>query len=156
MTKFKAILPFVVWVAAFEAISFAFASMTDDNISTWYALLEKPPLLPPNWVFPVMWTILYALTACAGYLLWRRRREHPALFMLFAVYMPLNWSWSLVYFGMHAMGVALAMLVVMDALLAALIVKSWRPVRPAAMLLVPLLLWSLFATYLNGGTWALN
>ncbi|MDB5491321.1 MAG: hypothetical protein JWO78_1170 [Micavibrio sp.] len=150
----KTIATYAVWIIAFEAISFATAQVTNKNIDTWYATLTAPPMVPPNWIFPVMWSILYALIACAGCLLWRRG-EKPAL-TLFTIYMLLNWSWSFIYFGLHMIGTGLVEIILMDILIALIIVKTWRPVKPAALLLMPLMAWSLFATYLNGGYWWLN
>ncbi|MCU1418822.1 MAG: hypothetical protein JWP32_2996 [Schumannella sp.] len=150
----KTILTCALWIIAFESVSFASARITNSNIKTWYATLTAPPLVPPNWVFPVAWSVLYALIACAGFLLWQRGEKR--LLILFFTYMALNWSWSFVYFGLHMMLAGLIEIIVMNALLITLIMKSWRPVKPAAMLLIPLLLWSLFATYLNAGYWWLN
>lgn len=153
-TNLKTVSLYALWIVIFEAVSFATASMTNDNIQGWYATLNPPPLVPPNWIFPVMWSILYALIACAGCYLWLRR-EKQAL-GIFAFYMLLNWSWSFIYFGLHMMGTALAEIIIMDALIALLIIKTWRRAKLSAMLLIPLMGWSLFATWLNAGYWWLN
>lgn len=154
----KNIWPFLLWIFVFEAVSFASAMMTNDNIATWYAGLNAPPFVPPNFVFPVVWSILYAMIGCAGLLIWRSGNRK--MISLFGFYMLLNWSWSFIYFEMHEMGIALAELVVMDIVLGGLIFMALRSetlnLRCAGKLLLPLMAWSLFATYLNAGYWWLN
>lgn len=150
--------PLLLWILAFEAISFAIGMATQGDVSQWYATLTPPPLTPPNIAFPVMWTILYALIASAGWVLWTSRhlpggRERLTLF---ALYMALNWSWTFIFFTAHLMLTGFLWIVLLDIVAIALIAKSWRDVRPASLLMIPPTLWTCFAAYLNGGYWWLN
>ncbi|QJQ96939.1 tryptophan-rich sensory protein [Halomonas sp. PA5] len=125
---------------------------------TWYAALEKPPLTPPNWLFPVAWTTLYLLMAVAA---WRVTCLAPPggrvhFLWPFVAQLVANGLWSILFFGLHWMLVGLIDLLVLLGLLV-LTFRRFARVSPfAAWLLVPYLLWACFATYLNAGTWWLN
>lgn len=154
----KNIATLILWIAAFEAVSYVIGMRTQDGVDTWYAGLRHPPGTPPDWVFPVVWTTLYALIAAAGWTYWRRRRESDgvALLALFAGYTALNWSWSFVFFGMHAPLAGLIWIALMNIVAVILIVKSCRDARPAALLMTPPTLWTIYAMYLNCGILWLN
>lgn len=147
-----------LWIIAFEAVSYLIGTANQPSVDGWYGSLTPPPLTPPNLAFPVMWTILYALIAAAGWHIWRGRNEPGgrALLVLFALYMALNWSWSFVFFGAHLLLAGFLWILALNAVAALFIVRAWKPLRPAALLMVPPLLWTLFAAYLNGGYWWLN
>jgi tryptophan-rich sensory protein len=148
----------VFWILAFEAVSFAIGISTQESVDGWYQNLQAPPLVPPDIVFPVVWTLLYVLIALAGWRLYSRRAEKDIkpLLALFAVYMVLNWSWSFVFFTAHQLLLGFAWIVCLDLIAFILIIKAWRIERPAAGLMIPPLLWTLFAAYLNGAYWWLN
>jgi translocator protein len=131
------------------------AAVTAPAIPTWYAGLAKPSFNPPNWIFAPVWTALYVLMAIAAWLVWRRGNARPPL-TLFGVQLALNSAWSLLFFGLHRVDLALVDIV----LLLAAIVATARAFHPrsavAALLLVPYLAWVSFATVLNFAIWRLN
>src|SRR5690606_8910642 len=139
-------------------LSFTIGQITQSGVDGWYGTLTRPPLNPPNVLFPVMWTILYALIAATGWYLWRRRHEAATrpLLLLFALYMAFNWSWSLLFFGLQSLTLGLIGILIVDALALLLIWRAWQPARPAAWLMIPPTLWTIFATYLNTGLLILN
>lgn len=145
-------------IGIFEAISYLIGSATQSSVDGWYGTLTPPPLTPPDIAFPVMWTMLYALIAAAGWFTWRGRNEPGGrtLLILFAVYMALNWSWSFVFFGAHQLLAGFIWILALDAVAMLFIVRAWKTLRPAALLMIPPLLWTLFAAYLNGGYRWLN
>ena len=125
----------------------------------WYESLAKPSWTPPGWVFPVVWTTLYAAMGTAAWMVWRngrrggRSRGPLAIFLL---QLALNAAWSPVFFGAHRM---LAALCVIVALLLAILwtLLAFRKVSAAAAwLLVPYLAWVSLATVLNFQIWRLN
>ena len=155
----KKILALVLWIVVFEAVSFSIGQLTQGDVDGWYKSLTAPPLVPPNIIFPIMWTLLYALIASAGWNLWRARGRSTRdgrLLALFAVYMALNWSWSFVFFSLHLLGPALAWIIAIDLLSLGIVILGWRRNRAASLLMIPPTLWTLFATYLNAGYWWLN
>lgn len=154
----KKYLPLAGWIFVFEVVSALIGQATRAEVDGWYQALTKPPLNPPDWIFPIMWTILYALIAAAGWSVWRERAQPKAqpLLILFAAYMALNWSWSFVFFNAHQMLLGFIWIVALNLIAVVFILKAWDRVRIAAYLMIPPLMWTLFASYLNGGVYILN
>ncbi len=121
----------------------------------WYAGLAKPDFVPPNWAFPVAWTILYIMIAVAG---WRTYRRAPLgrAMLVWTVQLALNFAWSPVMFTMHQIGAALVILVGLFAAIATYIGLEWSRDRLAAALFVPYAAWVAFAGVLNAAIWRLN
>lgn len=128
----------------------------DTNL--WFARLTKPELMPPGVAFSVAWTLLYILmgVALALVLSARGARLRGVAIALFVVQLALNLAWSPLFFAAHQVVPALALIAVLFVTVA-LTVWAFARVRPlAAWLLVPYLLWLLFAAYLNYGIVRLN
>jgi benzodiazapine receptor len=118
----------------------------------WFDALAKPWFMPPGWVFPIAWTALYVLMGLAlGQVLAAPRGQaRLTALRLFALQLLLNLAWSPVFFAMHRIDLALAIILVLDAVVIAAIL-AFRRVRPgAALLLLPYPLWLALATALNG------
>jgi len=152
----------LVSLGAFLALCFAAAAiggwLTAGAVETWYPTLEKPPGTPPSWVFGPVWTALYAMMAVSGWLVWQRTSgPHRARAMVpFGVQLALNVGWSGLFFGLQRPRWALIEIVV---LLAAIgwTIRAFRGVnKRAAGLLVPYLVWVVYATALNAGFVLLN
>ncbi|MCE8030342.1 tryptophan-rich sensory protein [Halomonas daqingensis] len=124
----------------------------------WYAELEKPPLTPPGWVFSVVWPILYLLMVIAAWRVTLRVPPEQRVTVLwpFVAQLAVNGLWSLLFFGMNLMVVALLDLVLLWGLLLLTIRRFARISSLAAWLLVPYLAWVSFAGYLNAGIVWLN
>ncbi len=132
--------------------------MTLLAMNEWYATLRRPPLTPPDWVFSPVWTVLYVSIAVAIVLYYRSpRKTRVALTTAVLIaHIAANIAWTFLFFGLRSPAAALADIVFLDLSLVAIIVLFWRAGRAAALLLVPCLLWILFATYLNAGFLLLN
>ncbi|WP_336490720.1 TspO/MBR family protein [Methylobacterium nigriterrae] len=136
---------------------------TQENIPTWYEGLSKPSFNPPNWVFPVAWTILYTMIAVA---LWRLLGAMPQTgpsrwgwwlaLVVFLVQIALNAAWSPVFFTAHAIGTALVVVVALLVMVLWTIRLTARFDALAAWLLVPYAAWVAFATILNAAILRLN
>ena len=127
------------------------------SVGSWYAGLAKPSWNPPGWVFGPVWTVLYALMAVAGWLVWRRGgSENWLALRWFAVQLALNVGWSAVFFGLQMPGLAVLEIVLLWLAIVATLMTSWRVSRPAGILLLPYLLWVSFAAALNFAIWRLN
>jgi len=117
----------------------------------WFAELVKPAAYPPPATFGIVWSVLYIMlgTALALVLAARGARGRGAAVAVFAVQFALNLAWSPVFFGAHLMTAALVVILLMlgAAAVTAVLFARVRPV--AGALLVPYLLWLVFATYLN-------
>ncbi|WP_017584181.1 TspO/MBR family protein [Nocardiopsis valliformis] len=123
-----------------------------------YAALQQPPWAPPSWLFGPVWTVLYAMIALSGWLVWRERRWRGARteLSLFAVQLVLNAAWTPLFFAAGLRGTALVDIVLLVVTLSVTIVLFSRVSRWAAALLVPYWAWTVFATALNFSIWQLN
>ena len=125
----------------------------------WYASLVRPPLVPPNWVFGPVWSLLYTMMSIAAVMVLRAGVSRPDVQVaaaLYAVQILLNGAWSWLYFGEHLIGWAV---VNIGLLLCAILltVRAFSRIRPwAGRLMIPYLAWIGFATYLNAGFFWLN
>ena len=119
-----------------------------DNL--WFARLVTPEAMPPEWAFPVAWTILYILMGLALAMIINARGSRlrgPAI-VLFAVQMGVNLIWSPLFFGMHQVTWALVTIALLFVLALATLVVFARIRAAAAWLLVPYLAWIVFAGFL--------
>lgn len=121
----------------------------------WYEALQKPSWTPPNWLFPIAWTVLYAMIAYAGYLTYRAEGIGPAV-IVWGIGIVFNAAWSWLMFGEHKIGLAFADLVLMWLAIVAFIVLAWPLDRTAAYLFIPYFFWASFAGALNWEVWRLN
>lgn len=147
--RWQTLIPFIALCAGAIVIGQAFPP------GEWYASLKRPSIAPPNWIFGVVWTILYVMIAVAGWLLWERARGSWAMRFWF-VQLALNIAWSWLFFGLHRPDLALAEIVVLWLTIGATVLLAWLLVRGAAWLLIPYWLWVSFATALNFEFWRLN
>lgn len=148
----------VAFLALCLAVSAIAGAITATSVHSWYPTLAKPAFTPPGWLFPPVWTTLYVLMAIAAWRIWRRRAGATASWALaaFALQLALNLAWSFLFFGLQMIGGAL---VEMGALLAAILWTGRlfaKIDRPAALLLVPYVLWVGFATVLTAAIWLNN
>ncbi|MDT4738689.1 TspO/MBR family protein [Bradyrhizobium sp. WYCCWR 12699] len=121
----------------------------------WYAGLVKPGFVPPNWAFPVAWTILYVMIAIAGWRTFRRKTSGKAM-LVWAVQLGLNFAWSPVMFTMHQIGAALVILIGLFVAIVTYIGLEISRDRLAAALFVPYAAWVAFAGVLNAAIWRMN
>ena len=123
----------------------------------WYAALSKPPWTPPNWAFPVTWSVLFVLNAVAGWMVWLTGgAEASGALMLYGLSLVINASWSGVFFGLRRMGLGF-LIVVMLWLSIAAVMAAFAPINAvAAGMLAPYLTWVTIASALNLRVWQLN
>jgi tryptophan-rich sensory protein len=157
--------PAATWLAllGFLVVAFAVAALgsltTIGAVNGWYARVPHVAWTPPNWAFGAVWTLLYTMIAVAGWLVWLRRGTAAARVALgfWTAQLVLNALWTPVFFagyqvaGLPALWLALAIILVLDLAVAATIALFWPVSRAAALLLVPYLLWILYASSLNWG-----
>lgn len=137
-------------------LSGAVAGSAMDN--PWFALLRKPAAMPPGWLFPVAWTILYLLIGFALALVVSARGSSGrglAIGLWIAQFL-LNLSWSPLFFAAHLVSVAFAVILLMILLTIACTLAFARIRVRAALLMLPYLAWLCFAGWLNHAIEVLN
>ncbi len=129
------------------------------NSGAIYKTLELPPLAPPGWVFPVVWTILYALMGIAAYLISQSTADQKQIqnaLRVYGIQLFVNFMWSIIFFNLQWLGFSVVVILLLDLLVIFMILLFYRINKCAAYLLLPYLAWILFATYLNIGIYYLN
>lgn len=124
----------------------------------WYNSLNHPPLTPPAFVFAPAWAFLYALILFSFIIFIIKRSDKPKLwgYTLFIVQICLNLIWTPVFFGLHNIAAALAVIIILDVVVLFNIIEFFKISSGAAYLLIPYLCWLCYATYLNFGVLFLN
>lgn len=132
--------------------------VTASSVGGWYQTLNKPSFNPPDWVFAPVWSALYVMIAAAGWMAWRRARNHQRRRVVTAwgLQLALNFLWSMLFFGLQWVGITLINIVLLWAAILWTIVVFWPVQRLAAVLLIPYAAWVAFAIALNGAIWWLN
>jgi tryptophan-rich sensory protein len=138
-------------VAVFAGLNFAAASSGGVfKPGAWYAGLNKPSWTPPNLAFPIVWGLLFALNAWAGWMIWEAiGTTRPDVLALYIGSLALNAGWSWLFFGRKRMDLALIDVALLWLSLAGIVALFWS-IRPAAALpVLPYLLWVTIAALLN-------
>ena len=154
LKKYK---PQILCVAIPLAVGGLAALLTRGGMG-FYETASKPPLSPPGWLFPVVWTILYALMGVSCYLVWREKDApgRRAALKVYAAQLAVNFVWPLLFFGARLFLPAFFWLLLLAALIIVMLRRFDRVSSRAAWLQFPYLFWSLFAAYLNLGVYLLN
>jgi len=118
-----------------------------------YSTINRPPLSPPSWLFPVVWTILYTLMgiSVARYII--KTNEIPRIYVLQLI---VNFIWPFIFFNLEAYLLAFIWLILLIALVVLMILEFYRVDKLAGILQIPYLIWLLFAAYLNFSIYLLN
>ena len=149
---------YAFWIGLAEAVGFFSGWLSRAGTAFFGQTAMQPPLAPPAWVFPVVWTILYALMGISAA---RISLSLPAEarnlgLNLFIAQLVINFFWSLIFFNAQAYGFALLWLLLLWVLVLWMILTFYKVDPLAAFLQVPYLIWLTFAAYLNIGVWLLN
>lgn len=148
----------LISIAIAEATG-ALSALFSGDIAAVYRSLILPPLSPPGWLFPLVWTILFALMGLAAALIRRTpalRRQRRKALACYAAQLTVNFCWPIVFFRAQLFAAALVVIALLLILVSVTTVLFGRLERKAAYLLLPYLLWLIFACYLNLGTLLLN
>ena len=110
----------------------------------WYHSLPNSSLTPPDWVFPITWSILFTLMAISAFLVWGRASPR-----WFVAQLIMNMLWSFSFFYLKNPILAAGIVVLMLIFLILNIISFGKVSKIAGGLLIPTFIWSLFALYLN-------
>lgn len=155
--RLGSILALVFFVGISLAAGFIGSLSTMDSIQGWYATLNRPSWTPPNWLFGPAWTLLYVLMGTSAFLVSRSKKIGKYLAIwLFLAHLLVNLFWSVAFFGMHELLLAMIVILVLLGLIVALMRMYRAHSRLAVYLMAPYLLWVLYASTLNLGFLILN
>ena len=143
-------LKLILWIVLFESIGYFLGVLTQSNIYPWYAHLNKSSLTPPGFVFSIVWSFLYVLLAViAWFLSIQNTKSSKKITLLFALQMLMNWAWTPIFFGLHSLTPSAILLISLTCLNLILIIVANKTHKTISWLLIPYVLWLMFASYLN-------
>lgn len=123
-----------------------------------YKAAEKPPLTPPDIVFPIVWSVLFTLMAISAARVWltdnSRIRNHAMI--VYFIQLFFNFFWSVLFFNFQAYALAFLWILGLWALILVMIIRFYQADKIAGLLQIPYLLWVTFAAYLNYAVYLLN
>lgn len=157
--KIDLISSFILFYLPLFFVQIISGRVTITSINTWYKSLEKSSWTPPSWVFGPIWTVLYLMMAVAVWMVYRSKTNKDKkiyAYSLFFTQLCANCLWSFLFFSFHMIGAALADLCLLILLISITSVYFFRIRRLTGLLLLPYLLWSIYALYLNAAIFYLN
>ncbi len=149
---------YALWIIGTLLVGGLSGFLSRGGMENFEQTVVQPPLSPPMVLFPIVWTILYALMGIGAariYLNGGQIGKNRCL-NLYVVQLVVNFFWSLIFFNAAAYGFALLWLLLLLGLVVLMTLCFWQTDRLAALLQIPYILWLLFAAYLNFGIWQLN
>ena len=135
------------------------AGLITRNSMELFAMVERPPLAPPAWLFPVAWTILYTLMGVSSYIILTADASQDEInkaMKLYAYQLVVNFLWPTFFFNFEWYFFSFLWLIFLWVLVFLMIRSFYEINKAAAYLNVPYLVWLTFAGYLNAGIWLLN
>ena len=143
-------------------LAFSFGASTWGGFVTsvykepWYSTLIKPGFNPPDYLFPLIWVILYVSMAFAVWLIWINAKKTEKIIYIYFIHLLVNASWSVVFFALHQIFLALVVIVII-ILLVLWLIKLYYPINKlSSFLMAPYLVWLVFAFVLNLNIFLLN
>jgi benzodiazapine receptor len=123
-----------------------------------YTSFVKPPLSPPGWLFGVIWPVLYLLMGIAAYIIYQTPQipERKKATALYWVQLFVNFLWPIVFFRFEWYWISVVVILLLDVLVLITTIWFYKIKKVAGYLMIPYLLWIIFATYLNIGIALLN
>ena len=146
------------WIGFTELVGILSGWLSREGTQFFQRTVQQPPLSPPGILFPIVWTVLYALVGIGAARVYLTPasgvRSHALL--IYLLQLAVNFFWSIIFFNFQNFGLAFVWLLLLWGLIVWLILSMWKVDKPAALLQIPYLLWVSFAAYLNFGVWLLN
>ncbi len=149
-------LSFILFFIITFSASFIGGLVTFTLKEPWYSQLIKSNLNPPDWVFAPVWTTLYLMMTLAIWFFWNSKNKDMNTIYIYLIHIVFNTTWSIVFFGLHQIFLALIVLIILIALIIALIIRFKRVNFVSYYLMIPYLLWCCFALFLNINLLILN
>ena len=149
---------YLFWILLAEAVGGLSGWLTREGTEIYAQTIMKPPLAPPGWVFPVVWSALYGLMGIGAARVYQTPPSRPRSMglNLFVAQLMVNFFWSPIFFNLQAFGLAFLLLLLLWGLVLCMILVFRKADPLAAKLQIPYFLWLTFAAYLNWGVWYLN
>lgn len=139
-------------------VGFASGLLTRGGVESFSQTAVKPIFMPPDWLFPVAWTILYILMGISAYIVQTQGdpSQTRAARVLYLVQLFFNFCWSFIFFTFEAYLFAFIWIIVLWVLIIATTIEFSKTSKVAAYLMIPYIIWVTFAAVLNFSIFLLN
>ena len=149
-------LSFVLFFIITYSASFIGRFATIAFKEPWYSQLIKSNYNPPDWVFAPVWTALYLMMTFAVWLFWHSAKRDMKTIYFYFIHIVFNTTWSIVFFGFHEIFLAFIVLLILIYFIIILILRFKRVNLVSYYLMIPYLLWTTYALFLNFNLLILN
>ena len=144
---------------AVPLITGVLSSLITRNAMNQYNIMPKPPLSPPGWVFPVVWTILYILMGVASYMVITSdasRNLVTGAVLFYCIQLIMNFFWSILFFSFSLYLASFIWLIIMWVFVVICTVYFFLARTAAGVMMLPYIVWASFAAYLNFAVYRLS
>ena len=149
-------ISFVLFFIITYSASFIGGLVSINLKEPWYSQLVKSNFNPPDWVFAPVWTTLYLMMTLAIWFFWHSKNKDISTIYIYFIHIIFNTTWSVIFFGFHNILLALINLIILICLIIILIFRFKRVNKVSSYLMIPYLLWSCYALFLNLNLFILN
>lgn len=145
-------------IALAEGTGMIAALATGDAMTTYGTQMAVPVFAPPAALFPIAWTVLYALMGIGAARVWLTEpsRARTRALMWFALQLAMNFAWTFIFFSFSAYGLAFVWVLGLLAAVVMMALAFKKVDTPAALAQIPYIAWLTFAAVLNAAVWYLN
>ena len=149
-------LSFLIFGFVTFSASFIGSIATITSKEPWYSSLNKSGLNPPDWVFAPVWTTLYLFMTIATWSAWHKNYKDLNIIYIYLMHLFFNTTWSIVFFVFHNIFAALINLIIIIGFIIILMIKYKKISNLSFILMIPYLLWCIYALTLNTSLYILN
>ena len=149
-------LSFILFLIITFSASFIGGLVTISLKEPWYSQLVKSNFNPPDWIFAPVWTTLYLMMTLAIWFFWHSKNRNLSTVYLYFIHILFNTTWSIIFFGLHQILLALFVLIGLILMIIILMLRFKRVNIVSYYLMIPYLLWCCFALFLNFNSLILN
>ena len=149
-------LSFLIFAFVTFSASFIGSIATITSKEPWYSSLNKSGLNPPDWVFAPVWTTLYLFMTIAIWSAWHKNFKDLNIIYIYLMHLFFNTTWSIVFFVFHNIFAALINLIIIIGFIIILMIKYKKISNLSFILMIPYLLWCIYALTLNTSLYILN
>ena len=149
-------ISFILFFIITYSASFIGGMATISFKEPWYSELIKSNYNPPGWIFAPVWTTLYFMMTLAIWFFWDSKNRDMNTIYIYFIHIVFNTTWSIIFFGLHQILFALIVLLILIFLIVILIIRFKRVNLVSYYLMIPYLLWTLYALFLNFNLLILN
>ena len=153
----------IFWLFTFIFLCLIFGNglggyFTFISVENWYQTLNKPSFNPPDWIFGPVWTTLYILMGISVWLVWKTEpsKTRTIRIRIFCLQLFFNVFWTYLFFGIQRIDLGLIEIFFLIFLITTNIIYFLKTNKIAGYLLIPYLIWVLYASILNYNIWILN